>query len=440
MRDLILLGMVVAALPFACRHTWIGVLLWTWISIMNPHRLAFGFAMNMPFAAMAAGATVVSLFITKDKVRLINHPAVIALILLTLWMVVTTIFAIYPDESWGDLKRTFKIQAMTLVAVAALRERKHIELFIWIIVISLGFYGLKGGVFTVLTGGGQRVWGPPGGFIEGNNEVGLALVMAIPLMNYLRVVSTRRWVRHSLVALMVFTAIAVLGTQSRGAFLAISAMGVVLWLRSKEKALAAVVIGMAGLLLTAFMPASWEARMETIGATHQDASVMGRINAWQMTFHLANDRPLGGGFWIYTPDVFGKYAPVPDDVHAAHSISFQILGEHGYLGLLLFLLIGFFTFRTAAKIRKEARKREDAQWLYHLAGMMQVSMIGYAVGGSFLSLAYFDLPYDIMVIVIVGQRWLQDHKDRVSEQVGAFGAGGPVGALPAAPRGRRPAA
>ena len=138
MRDLILLGMVVAALPFACRHTWIGVLLWTWISIMNPHRLAWGFAMNMPFAAMAAGATVVSLFITKDKVRLINHPAVIALILLTLWMVVTTIFAIYPDESWADLKRTFKIQAMTLVAVAALRERRHIELFIWVIVISLG--------------------------------------------------------------------------------------------------------------------------------------------------------------------------------------------------------------------------------------------------------------------------------------------------------------
>jgi putative inorganic carbon (HCO3(-)) transporter len=438
MRDLILLGMVVAALPFACRHTWIGVLLWTWISIMNPHRLAWGFAMNMPFAAMAAGATVVSLFITKDKVRLVNNPAVIALILLTLWMVVTTLFAIYPDESWNDLKRTFKIQAMTLVAIAALRERRHIELFIWVIVISLGFYGFKGGLFTILTGGGQRVWGPPGGFIEGNNEVGLALVMVIPLMNYLRLTTTRKWVRNSLVALMMFTAIAVLGTQSRGAFLAISAMGVVLWLRSKEKALAAVVIGLAGLIFTAFMPASWEERMQTIGSTHQDASVMGRINAWQMTFHLANDRPLGGGFWIYTPDIFGKYAPVPDDVHAAHSIYFQILGEHGYLGLLLFLLVGAFTFATAAKIRKQARKREDAQWLYQLAGMMQVSMIGYAVGGSFLSLAYFDLPYDLMVIVVVGLRWLQDTQP-VTREAGALGAGGPIGTLPRSPRDGRPA-
>ncbi len=438
MRDVILLGAVVVALPFACYHTWVGVLLWTWISIMNPHRLAWGFAMDMPFAAMAAGATVVSLFITKDKVRLVANPAVIALILLTLWMVVTTLFAINPDESWADLKRTFKIQAMTLVAVAALRERRHIELFIWVNALSLGFYGFKGGLFTILTGGGQRVWGPPGGFIEGNNEVGLALVMVIPMMNYLRVITTRRWLRISMAVLMLFTAVAVLGTQSRGAFLAISAMGVVLWLRSKEKALAAVVIGLTGLILTAFMPASWEERMQTIGATNQDASVMGRINAWQMTFHLANDRPLGGGFFIYTREIFGKYAPVPDDVHAAHSIYFQILGEHGYVGLILFLMVGAFTFATAYKIRKLARKREDAQWLYHLAGMMQVSMIGYAVGGSFLSLAYFDLPYNVMVILVVGLRWLQE-QEPVTEEAGAVGAAGPVGALPQRPRGRRPA-
>ncbi len=434
MRDVILLGIVVAALPFACRHTWIGVLLWTWISIMNPHKLAWGFAMSMPFAAMAAGATVVSLFITKDKVRLPGHPAIVALILLTLWMVVTTVFAIHPDESWIDLKRTFKIQAMTLVAVAALRERRHIELFIWVNALSLGFYGFKGGLFTILTGGGQRVWGPPGGFIEGNNEVGLALVMVIPMMNYLRAVATRRWVRISLTVLMLFTAVAVLGTQSRGAFLAISAMGVVLWLRSKEKAKAAIAIGLIGLVLTQFMPASWDERMQTIGTYNQDSSAMGRINAWQMTTHLANDRFLGGGFFIYTNELFARYAPVPDDVHAAHSIYFQVLGEHGYVGLILFLSIGFFTFRTANRIRREAQRREDSRWLYHLAGMMQVSMVGYAVGGAFLSLAYFDLPYNVMVIIVASERWLHD-KEVSKEGRGAFGSAGPVAKLEQRPRG-----
>jgi putative inorganic carbon (HCO3(-)) transporter len=439
MRDIILLGIVVAALPFACRHTWIGVLLWTWISIMNPHKLAWGFAMNMPFAAMAAGATVVSLFVTKDKVRLPSNPAIVALILLTLWMVVTTVFAIHPDESWLDLKRTFKIQAMTLVALAALRERRHIEWFIWVNALSLGFYGFKGGLFTLLTGGGQRVWGPPGGFIEGNNEVGLALVMVIPMMNYLRVVATQRWLRIAMMVLMLFTAVAVLGTQSRGAFLAIVAMGAVLWLRSKEKAKAAVVIGLTGLVLTQFMPASWDERMQTIGTYHQDGSAMGRINAWQMATHLANDRFLGGGFFIYTDEIFARYAPVPDDVHAAHSIYFQVLGEHGYVGLILFLLVGLFTFLTARRIRREARDREDAAWLYHLAGMMQVSMIGYAVGGAFLSLAYFDLPYNVLVILVVGERWLND-KDVARQGAGAFGSSAPITAIGRRPRGSPPIA
>jgi probable O-glycosylation ligase (exosortase A-associated) len=437
MRDIILLGIVVAALPFACRHTWVGVLLWTWISIMNPHKLAWGFAMNMPFAAMAAGATAISLFVTKDKVRLPKNAAVVTLIALTLRMLVTTIFAIHPDESWLDLKRTFKIQAMTLVALAALRERRHIELFIWVNALSLGFYGFKGGLFTILTGGGQRVWGPPGGFIEGNNEVGLALVMVIPMMNYLRVVASQRWLRIALTVLMLFTAVAVLGTQSRGAFLAIVAMGTVLWLRSKEKAKAAIAIGLTGLVLTQFMPASWEERMQTIGSYDQDGSAMGRINAWQMTMHLANNRFPGGGFFIYTPELFARYAPVPDDVHAAHSIYFQILGEHGYVGLILFLLVGFFTFMTARRIRRAAQNREDARWLYHLAGMMQVSMIGYAVGGAFLSLAYFDLPYNVLVILVVSERWLND-KELAAESKGAFGAAGPIADLERRPHRRRP--
>ena len=435
MRDIVLLGIVVAALPFACRHTWVGVLLWTWISIMNPHKLAWGFAMSMPFAAMAAGATAISLFLTKDKVRLPSNAAMVALIVLTLWMVVTTIFAIHPDESWFDLKRTFKIQVMTLVALAALRERRHIELFIWVNALSLGFYGFKGGLFTILTGGGERVWGPPGGFIEGNNEVGLALVMVIPMMNYLRVVSSRRWLRIGLMVLMLFTAVAVLGTQSRGAFLAIVAMGVVLWLRSKEKAKAAVFIGLTGLILTQFMPASWEERMQTIGAYSQDGSAMGRINAWQMAIHLANDRLLGGGFYIYSNEIFARYAPVPDDVHAAHSIYFQILGEHGYIGLILFLSVGLLTFRTAFRIRRATKNREDAGWLYHLAGMMQVSMIGYAAGGAFLSLAYFDLPYNVLVIIVAGERWLTD-KEASKQGKGAFGAAGPIAELGRRPRGR----
>lgn len=410
MRDLLMLGIVLGALPFVFRYTWVGVLLWTWISIMNPHKLAWGFAYNAPWAAIVAGATILSLFMNRDKLSMPWEPPVKVLFAFVIWMCITTVFAFYPLISWDQLSKVLKIQLMTAIAFAALRERKHIELFIWVNALSIGFYGFKGGIFTIATGGASTVWGPPGGFIGGNNEIALALVVTIPLMNYLRMVATRRFIRLGLLVLMGLSAVAAIGTQSRGAFLAIVAMGFVLWVRSKRKLVTGITVGIVAASIIAFMPGSWEHRMSTIQTYEQDSSAMGRINAWRMTFNLANNHFTGGGFESYTPEIFARYAPNPSDLHVAHSIYFSVLGEHGYVGLLLFLLVWWLTFQTAGEIRKEALAREEAQWTFYLAGMCQVSLVGYAVGGAFLSLAYFDLPYNILVILVVTLRWLREKR------------------------------
>jgi putative inorganic carbon (hco3(-)) transporter len=428
MRDLFLLGLVAAALPFAARFTWAAVLLWTWISIMNPHKLAYGFAYGAPFAAVAAGAAAVSLIFNRDRFKLPASPIVVVLILFVMWMCVTTFFAYFPESSWIQLNKVLKIQLMTLIAMVALRERKHIEYFIWVNVLSIGFYGFKGGIFTISTGGSSRVWGPPGGFIEGNNEIALAMIISIPLMNYLRMVSTHKYVRLGLLVLMVLSVISAIGTQSRGAFLAISAMGLLLWTRSDRKLVTGIVVAVIALAVINFMPESWSERMNTIQTYDQDGSALGRINAWWMAFNLANSRFLGGGFEIYTASLFAMYAPVPDDIKVAHSIYFSVLGEHGYIGLILFLSLGWLGFRVARQIRNQTAKQAETQWASQLAAMCQVSLVGYAVGGAFLSLAYFDLPYNILIILVVSLRWLQEKKWQTEPQ-GAFGSGQPVGAV-----------
>ena len=128
---------------------------------------------------------------------------------------------------------------------------------------------------------------------------------------------------------------------------------------------------------------------------------MGRINAWRMAINLAADHPLfGGGFTIYNKFIFQLYAPVPDDIHAAHSIYFQVLGEHGYVGLALFLLMYLVVWRNGKWVARQADNIPELEWATRLVRMLQVSLVGFMVGGAFLSLAYFDVPYYIMVIMV----------------------------------------
>lgn len=438
MRDLLILAIFASTLPFALVHTYIGVLLWNWISLMNPHKLAFGFAFDAPFAAVAAGATLISLVIDRKNLKMPTDPPVIVLFCFVLWMVFTSVVGFDWAGSVDQLSKVLKIQLMTFVAFAAIRSRRQIELFIWVAVISIGFFGLKGGVFTILTGGSARVWGPPGGFIEGNNELAVALVMTIPLMNYLRLASRQRLVRLGLLGLQLLSAAAALGTQSRGALLAISAMTVVLWVRGTRKFLSGIVLAAVAASLVAFMPSSWESRMRTIETYEKDGSATERLEAWKMCFNLANDRPIGGGFGIYTWETYAKYNPESPLPQAAHSIYFSVLGEHGWVGLAMFLSLGILTYRIAGGIRRETKKIPEASWAYYLAGMCQVSIIGYAVGGAFLSLAYFDFAYNLIVVVVAIRHWVAE-RGWERETEGAFGSGDPMGGKALADRRKREA-
>ncbi|EQD61099.1 O-antigen polymerase [mine drainage metagenome] len=104
-------------------------------------------------------------------------------------------------------------------------------------------------------------------------------------------------------------------------------------------------------------------------------------------------------------------------MHAAHSIYFQVLGEHGFVGLFLFLAIGFFTWRSGSWIIRETRGKPDLHWANTLARMLQVSQIAYATGAAFLSLAYFDLPYYIVVLMEVTKLYIKNQQEENSRVV-----------------------
>lgn len=400
MRDLLVTLIVLASLPLIFKRPPLGVVMWIWISVMNPHSQGWGFARTAPFAALIAAVTVLSMVVNKERYRLPQHAVTWVFLAFLGWMSVTSLFAIHPDVFGAQWVKVNKIFGMTVVVMMLVRSRQEIEWLIWTVVVSLGFYGVKGGLFTLRSGGNFRVWGPEGTFIDGNNEIALALVVVIPLMYYLTWVVRPRWAKAALLVSMLLCALAALGSYSRGAALAIGAMTALLWLKSRNKLSLGLLLALCIPFMVLLMPEQWHARIDTINDYQEDTSAMGRINAWHMAFNLANHRPLGGGFEIYDAQVFALYAPDPLDVHAAHSVYFQVLGEHGWVGLILYLSLGVLTWRSGSWIVRNARGVPQLDWALRLATMLQVSLCGFAVGGAFLSLAYFDVPYFIMAAMV----------------------------------------
>ncbi len=413
MRDFALGPIILALAAYGLLHPWIGILGWTWISVMNPHAYSWRLS-SMPVAAAIAISVLLGVLITKDRRNFFLTRETVVLMLFMLWMCITLPFSFYFDPAFGLWNRVMKIDLMILVAMVVLYSRKHITALVWVLVGSLGFYGVKGGMFTILTGGTYRVWGPVGSYIDGNNEVALALVMTIPLMRFLQLTTDSAWVKRALVASMLLCAVAAIGSQSRGALLAIVAMTAVLWLRSEKKFVVGVLLVLAGVALLSFMPEQWWTRMGTIGTYQDDTSASGRINAWWMAWNLAKSNFFGGGFVVAQPELFALYAPDPTSVLAAHSIYFMVLGEHGFVGLFLFLLLWFFVWSSAGQLRKQGSKLPETKWVSHLGAMCQVSLAGYLVGGAFLSLAYYDLPYNLLILVVLGRRWVSG-KEWVNE-------------------------
>lgn len=402
MRDILVTVIIFGLVPFVLTRPWLGVLVWSWIGYMNPHRLTWGFAYSFPFASVVGAATLFAWLISKEPKKIPWTPVTIVLLLFTIWMNVTTPFAFNQEAAWFQWDKVMKIMLMTFVTLSVMQSKTRIQWLVWVIALSIAFFGVKGGIFTVLTGGKYMVLGPPGSFLGTNTEVALALIMTLPLLRYLQLQVSNKWAKRAFIAAMIFVGLAIIGSYSRGAFLGGAAMVMFLWLKSHKKMLVGVIMLLAIPPMLMFMPSKWYERMYTIEAYQEDGSAMGRINAWGYALNLVQDRPLvGGGFECWTQDLFARWAPNPYQVNDAHSIYFEVLGEQGIPGLFLFLLFGLLVWRTGTWIIRTTKSREDLKWAKDLAAMIHVSIVGYAVGGTFLGLAYFDLFYSLAALLVL---------------------------------------
>jgi len=325
----------------------------------------------------------------------------IVFLMFVVWMVFTTPFAEMPDEAWPKFVETMKIMLMTFIAMCVMQSRERIHALIWMIVLCIGYFGFKGGLFAIATGGNYLMWGPPGTFLEANNSLSVAMVMTLPILRYLQLTSANRWVRWAMPLTMVLFLGGNAASYSRGAWLACGAMLVVLWLRSRKRVLLGVLFVAAVGAILALAPEKMFERFETIEKYEEDDSAMTRIYMWKLSWDIATDRPLtGGGFGVFDAwHLYERYkSPVPR-VRSVHSSYFEVLGEHGFPGLFLFLGLMLAGLTSAGWIIRNTRNHPHMTWARDLAAMFQVSIIGFAVGGSFINKAYFDVYMAIFILL-----------------------------------------
>jgi probable O-glycosylation ligase (exosortase A-associated) len=222
------------------------------------------------------------------------------------------------------------------------------------------------------------------------------------------------------------TFLSVLASYSRGAYLALAALVILGWFRARNKLIYPVLIAIIAIPALKFMPAEFYDRLNTLNSTSQDGSFQGRVTAWKVAFYYARDHfPIGAGF-DGAGQIFHTYFP-RETARAAHSIFFQVLGDQGFLGLTLYLVILLLALVNVQKIRKAARNRPDLAWIRDLATMIQLGLLVYCVGGAALSMAYDDVAIIWFFLLPVLLNMVSQAQPQRSER---FGVGRPSFASP----------
>ena len=431
MRDLVLLGAMLLLVPMGMANAFIAYLLCGWVSMLSPAYYLYGFMDDVRFNLIFALITIAALFTGRDRFKnrlgFIN-PTVVLMLLFMLHGILCALFA-YPDNPLNESLAIQFVKTLIycLLAPLLLTTRFRLHALLLMLALGLGFHGVVEGLKVIKSGGGHRPLGIPSSMMSDNNQLAVAMVMALPIFFYLYQYSQRKLVRIGFFCTIAFTVACILGTMSRGGLVGLLALALWFVLTSRHKIGALVIIVFLSVTTVAVAPENMFSRVDSIQDIENDSSFMGRVSAWKISSAVALKNPIfGGGFHAiqYTPtwDAY-RYqqgllgwvmTPPPDERgKAAHNIFFEVMGDLGFVGLGLFGLLFLNAFRARAEIR---RHTSGGRWLWarDMSDMLFLSIFAYMISGSAVSMAYFEPFYLILMAMEMLRQWVRHESTRVS--------------------------
>ena len=315
-------------------------------------------------------------------------------LLLGLGAILSIPLAIVPGEAWEQFYNlAIKTILIFIVFVNVVRTEKRMRL-LWFLVLIVSIYlsvnlikDYQSGVFKIGAAetNTQRVAGAIGNLFDNSNDLALHLVTIIPIAFALGLEKKgmlRKLIYFPITLLMIA---AVIITFSRGGFLGLIVMSLVLvrklGRRNRTTAMASLVFGVIFFLAVA--PASYSGRLSTIfdSAADVTGSSSQRTQVLKRSILVALRYPLFGvGLGNFHYKSFQELG--------THNAYTQVAAETGIASMVCYIMFLVYPLKRLRMIERELYERNENSRFYYLAIGLQASLIGYMVASFFAAVAY----------------------------------------------------
>ena len=400
MRDLLVVGIVLASLPVILFRPYVGLLVYGWLAYMRPQDMGWGTAAEMPLSQWVALAMLAGLVVAFGRERwLVIRPQTILLFLLVGWISLSVAMAVLPEVAGTMYGYYWKAILISILTTGLVGDRRRFRILVILIAFSVGFLGAKRGLIGLVSGG-ARYYDGPGGFMSDNNSFALVLNMVIPLLAGIAMVEKEKLLRMAALVVAALCAATVLFTFSRGGLLTLACVVPMLVWRSRHRLAVISLLGLAAagflFLTSARFAQDYTQRASSISDYERDGSAQGRFDAWTTSWRVFLDYPAFGVGPDNLAVVHPRYSPDPGRFRVSHNAYLQVLAECGLPALVLFLAVIASGFLALGRLRRGT----DLPWVEVYARMMQISIVAYVVGSLFLNTAYSELIYQLVALSV----------------------------------------
>jgi len=412
MLDLVFLAFIFYVLLLGLKRPFLWVLLYVYIDILAPQRIGYSIIASLPVSLIAFAAAFGGwlLLDRKEGARFSLRQGLMLALLLYAWW--TTGHADFPAEAATKWDWVWKALLFAIVLPFTLTTRLRIEALALVLLLSVATIVIGTGMKTVLGGGGYEnlkfFVNDNSGIYESSTLATVAIGL-IPMIWWFTRHGTLfrpHWAVTAFAAALTFACLLVpIGTEARTGLLCIAALGVLLLRYTRRRLLFIAGAGALGLAALPFLPQSYYERMATIAEPGGDESASTRVAVWQWTLDYVAEKPLGGGFDAYRGNRFAyvmpvkevagntttvQYQEVVDEGRAFHSAFFELLGEQGWPGLILWLALHGLGLWQMERIyrRWKGAEAEEEVWIAPLAAALQMGAVIYLVGALFQGIGY----------------------------------------------------